>query len=133
MYIAVDRPGVQRLAEQGARLVEVLPASAFEEQHLPGAVNLPLARLDAQAALRLRVVLGSLPVGDHPRPGQPAVADVMEPGPMTARPHLPPPRCRRPLAGKTRSVTTSEGVLIGLVRCADLERSLRATGGTRAA
>jgi rhodanese-related sulfurtransferase len=45
---AIDRNGVRRLAE-GAQLVEVLPASEYAEDHLPGAINLPLRRLEQQA------------------------------------------------------------------------------------
>ena len=45
----IDRDGVSRLADQGAQLVEVLPASEYAEDHLPGAVNLPLRRLEQQA------------------------------------------------------------------------------------
>jgi rhodanese-related sulfurtransferase len=45
----IDRDGVRRLADQGAQLVEVLPASEYAEDHLPGAVNLPLRRLEQQA------------------------------------------------------------------------------------
>jgi rhodanese-related sulfurtransferase len=46
---AVDRDGVRRLADQGAQLVEVLPAGEYAEDHLPGALNLPLRRLEQQA------------------------------------------------------------------------------------
>lgn len=45
----IDRDWVRRLAGQGAQLVEVLPASEYAEDHLPGAVNLPLRRLEQQA------------------------------------------------------------------------------------
>jgi rhodanese-related sulfurtransferase len=45
----IDRESVRRLAAQGAQLVEVLPASEYAEDHLPGAVNLPLRRLEQQA------------------------------------------------------------------------------------
>jgi rhodanese-related sulfurtransferase len=45
----VDRDGVRRLADEGARLVEVLPAGEYAEDHLPGAVSLPLRRLERQA------------------------------------------------------------------------------------
>jgi rhodanese-related sulfurtransferase len=45
----IDRDGVRRLAGQGAQLVEVLPASEYAEDHLPGAINLPLRRLEQQA------------------------------------------------------------------------------------
>jgi rhodanese-related sulfurtransferase len=46
---AIDRDAVRRLADQGAQLVEVLPANEYAEDHLPGAINLPLRRLDQQA------------------------------------------------------------------------------------
>ena len=45
----IDRDGVRRLADQGAQLVEVLPAHEYEEDHLPGAVSLPMRRLEQQA------------------------------------------------------------------------------------
>jgi rhodanese-related sulfurtransferase len=45
----IDREGVQALVGQGAQLVEVLPANEYEEDHLPGAINLPLRRLEAEA------------------------------------------------------------------------------------
>lgn len=44
---AVDLPGLRRLLEQGAQLVEVLPAAEYDEQHLPGAVSIPLKELDS--------------------------------------------------------------------------------------
>lgn len=43
-----------RLVEEGARLVEVLPREEYEEEHLPGAVNIPLKELDRESAARLR-------------------------------------------------------------------------------
>ena len=46
---AIDRVAVRRLADQGAQLVEVLPANEYAEDHLPGAINLPLRRLEQQA------------------------------------------------------------------------------------
>ncbi|HEX8099310.1 MAG TPA: rhodanese-like domain-containing protein [Actinomycetota bacterium] len=42
----VDREEVQRLISQGAQVVDVLPAEEFEEDHLPGAVNLPLRKIE---------------------------------------------------------------------------------------
>ena len=47
---AIDRDAVRRLADQGAQLVEVLPANEYAEDHLPGAINLPLRRLEEQAS-----------------------------------------------------------------------------------
>ena len=45
----IDRDEVRRLLDQGAQLVEVLPQDEYEEEHLPGAINLPLRRLEEQA------------------------------------------------------------------------------------
>jgi rhodanese-related sulfurtransferase len=50
----VDRQGLhQLLAQDGTQLVEVLPPSEFEEEHLPGAISIPLARLGHEATSRL--------------------------------------------------------------------------------
>jgi rhodanese-related sulfurtransferase len=54
----VDRRELQRLMEEGAQLVEVLPADEYDDDHLPGAVNIPLRRIDREASGRL----------DHSRP-----------------------------------------------------------------
>jgi rhodanese-related sulfurtransferase len=43
----IDREEVQRLIDAGAQLVEVLPSSEYEEDHLPGAINVPLSKIDA--------------------------------------------------------------------------------------
>ena len=37
---------VQQMVEDGAQLIEVLPAKEYAEDHLPGAVNHPLRQLD---------------------------------------------------------------------------------------
>jgi rhodanese-related sulfurtransferase len=51
---AVDRDEVQRLVrEEGAQLVEVLPREEYDEEHLPGAISIPLRRIDAEARDRL--------------------------------------------------------------------------------
>jgi len=49
MPTEIDRNEVQRLVESGAQLVEVLPADEYEEDHLPGAMSLPLRRLETEA------------------------------------------------------------------------------------
>jgi len=38
----IDRDGLRRMVERGAQLVEVLPAEEYAEDHLPGAISLPL-------------------------------------------------------------------------------------------
>lgn len=45
----IDRSQVQRLVERGAQLVEVLPAEEYKEDHLPGAMSLPLSHVDKEA------------------------------------------------------------------------------------
>ena len=45
----IDREDVQRLVAGGAQLVEVLPASEYREDHLPGAINIPLRLVDSRA------------------------------------------------------------------------------------
>ena len=49
----VDRDDVQRLMEEGAQLVEVLPPAMYEEMHLPGAINIPLKSLDRETTAQL--------------------------------------------------------------------------------
>jgi len=44
---AIDCAEVQRLLrEEHAQLVEVLPPDEYEDEHLPGAINIPLKTLD---------------------------------------------------------------------------------------
>ena len=45
----ITREDVQRLLADGAQLVEVLPAEEYNEAHLPGAINIPLKKLDTQS------------------------------------------------------------------------------------
>ncbi len=44
----IDRDQVQQLLDRGAQLAEVLPAEEYEEDHLPGAISLPLRRLEKE-------------------------------------------------------------------------------------
>jgi rhodanese-related sulfurtransferase len=53
MPTAIDRDRVQELLQQGAQLVEVLPEDEFEDEHLPGATNIPLKTIDADSVRRL--------------------------------------------------------------------------------
>jgi rhodanese-related sulfurtransferase len=45
----IDRNELQRLVEHGAQLVEVLPADEYAEDHLPGAIGLPLRHIETDA------------------------------------------------------------------------------------
>lgn len=53
MPTVIDRHGVQQLVQQGAQLVDVLGASEYEAEHLPGAINIPLKALDRETTKRL--------------------------------------------------------------------------------
>ena len=46
----IDNRRVRAMLEAGAQLVEVLSKEQYEDVHLPGAINIPLARLDARTA-----------------------------------------------------------------------------------
>jgi rhodanese-related sulfurtransferase len=45
----IDNSELRSLIDAGAQLVEVLPEEDYRELHLPGAVNIPLKELDAEA------------------------------------------------------------------------------------
>jgi rhodanese-related sulfurtransferase len=49
----VDRERLRELVAHGAQLVEVLDEDEYREEHLPGAISLPLAQLDRDSAARL--------------------------------------------------------------------------------
>ncbi len=54
MPTPIEREELQRLLrEEQAQLVEVLPPDEYEDEHLPGAVNIPLKTLDAETARQL--------------------------------------------------------------------------------
>jgi rhodanese-related sulfurtransferase len=44
---------LRSLMDRGAQLVEVLPQEEYDEEHLPGAVNIPVKKLDADTTARL--------------------------------------------------------------------------------
>ncbi|HWC32354.1 MAG TPA: rhodanese-like domain-containing protein [Actinomycetota bacterium] len=49
--VEVDEVG--RLLEEGAQLVEVLSQEEYEDEHLPGAINIPLDAIEREARERL--------------------------------------------------------------------------------
>lgn len=53
MSTTIDRARLRELLDAGAQLVEVLPAEEYREEHLPGAINIPLKELTAQSAAQL--------------------------------------------------------------------------------
>jgi len=53
MPTQIDRDEVERMVAAGAQLVEVLTPEEYEKEHLPGAINIPLKKLDGEAAMVL--------------------------------------------------------------------------------
>jgi rhodanese-related sulfurtransferase len=50
MPIPIDRDEVLRLVGEGAaQVVEVLPAAEYEDEHIAGAISIPLEELNEQA------------------------------------------------------------------------------------
>ena len=55
MPVSIDRTEVQRLLqEETAQVVEVLPKAEYEEQHIAGAINIPLKKLDRSSTANLQ-------------------------------------------------------------------------------
>jgi rhodanese-related sulfurtransferase len=53
MPTAIDRKRVRQLIGEGAQLVEVLPRAEYEDEHLPGAISIPLKELDRERVQQL--------------------------------------------------------------------------------
>jgi rhodanese-related sulfurtransferase len=49
----IDRDEVQRLMREGAQLVEVLPADMHRKERLPGAISIPLKKMDRESTTGL--------------------------------------------------------------------------------
>jgi phage shock protein E len=50
---SIDLAGLKRLLDEGVQLIDVLAPDEYAEEHLPGAVSIPLKRLDAGTAGQL--------------------------------------------------------------------------------
>ena len=53
MPIRITREDVQRMTAEGAVLIDTLPESEYAEEHIAGAVNIPLRKLDRQTTAHL--------------------------------------------------------------------------------
>ncbi len=53
MPTAIDREAVTQLLRDGAQLVDVLPRPEYEEEHLPGAINISLKELNRETTRQL--------------------------------------------------------------------------------
>jgi rhodanese-related sulfurtransferase len=51
---AIFREEVRALLEEGAQLVDVLLREEYEDEHLPGAISIPLKELNRQTTARLK-------------------------------------------------------------------------------
>jgi rhodanese-related sulfurtransferase len=49
----ITYPRLRELLDAGAQLVDVLPEREYAEEHLPGAINIPLKTLDAASTAQL--------------------------------------------------------------------------------
>jgi rhodanese-related sulfurtransferase len=53
MPTSIEVDQLQQLLADGAQLVEVLPEAEYQDEHLPGAQNIPLKQLDATTTAQL--------------------------------------------------------------------------------
>ena len=54
MPAEIDAPGLRELLKkEQVQLIEVLPACDYEEEHLPGAINIPLKSFTPEALAQL--------------------------------------------------------------------------------
>jgi rhodanese-related sulfurtransferase len=53
MPTLIDRSRVREMLQAGAQLVEVLPRREYDEEHLPGAISIPLRELNRATTSQL--------------------------------------------------------------------------------
>jgi rhodanese-related sulfurtransferase len=53
MAASIGTDDARRLLAEGAQFVDVLGRKEYDAEHLPGAISIPLRRLDAEAPERL--------------------------------------------------------------------------------
>ena len=54
MPTPIDRDELQRLLDdEQAQLIEVLPPDEYDDEHLPGAINIPLKTIDRETTKQL--------------------------------------------------------------------------------
>lgn len=49
MVERIERPELERLRDDGAQVVEVLPKEEYEYEHIAGAIGIPLRELEDRA------------------------------------------------------------------------------------
>jgi rhodanese-related sulfurtransferase len=53
MAVQLNRDDVQRMTAEGAVLIDTLPENEYAEEHIAGAINIPLKKLDRQTTAQL--------------------------------------------------------------------------------
>jgi len=53
MPVRITREDVPRMTAEGAVLIDTLPEGEYAEEHIAGAVNIPLKKLDRQTTAHL--------------------------------------------------------------------------------
>ncbi len=54
MATKITRDDVQRMLNEGAQLVDPLPEAEYAEEHITGAIKLPLKKLNRETTAQLR-------------------------------------------------------------------------------
>jgi len=54
MSTGIFRDDLHKLLENEAQLIDVLPREEYEEEHLPGAISIPLKELNRETSARLQ-------------------------------------------------------------------------------
>jgi len=54
MATKITRDDVQRMLNEGAQLVDPLPETEYAEEHITGAINIPLKKLNREITAHLR-------------------------------------------------------------------------------
>ncbi len=54
MATKITRDDVQRMLNEGAQHVDPLPEAEYAEEHITGAINVPLKKLNRETAAQLR-------------------------------------------------------------------------------
>src|SRR2546428_425350 len=119
----IDRNEVQRLLSEGAQLVEVLPREEYEEEHLPGAKK---AGWEVCVVVNEeRIVFGLMRAKELAGDPDQTAEQAMRPGPSTFRPHVPIEEMASYMVEHdlpSSPITTSEGLLVGVLLREDAER-----------
>ncbi len=53
MPTTIDRSRLREMLQAGAQLVEVLPRREYDEEHIPGAISIPLRELNRATTSQL--------------------------------------------------------------------------------